>query len=147
MKFYYRPIIFIQGLKGLHAGTMILYYLLFVVMKVRLILISTSNVLYCNATLAYHHHVLRSIKQNKITTYPNGQMKMYSDWYAYAHVINCTFIFKCVTNGHTSKISYLMESVFDVVHLYIRKILCYDTPNLSTQYPSCSSLFISSFVY
>ena len=40
-----------------------------------------------------------------------------------------------------------MEGVFDVVHLYIRKILCYDTPNLSTQYPSCSSLFISSFVY
>ena len=40
-----------------------------------------------------------------------------------------------------------MEDVFDVVHLYIRKILCYDTPNLSTQYPSCSSLFISLFVY
>ena len=36
---------------------------------------------------------------------------------------------------------------FDVVHMYIRKILCYDTPNLSTHYPSYSSLFISSFVY
>ena len=65
MNFYYRPIILIQGLKGPHAGTMILCYLLFVVMKVRLIIISTSNVLYCNATLAYHHHVLRSIKQTK----------------------------------------------------------------------------------
>ena len=72
---------------------------------------------------------------------------MYSDCYAYAHAINCTFIFKCVTYDHTSKISYLMEDVFDVVHLYIRKILHYDTPNLSTQYPSCSSLFISLFVY
>ena len=30
----------------------------------------------------------------------------------------------------------LMEGVFYVVHLYMRKILCYDTPNLSTQYPS-----------
>ena len=55
-------------------------------------------------------------------------------------------IFKCVTYDHTSKIGY-MEGVFDVVHLYIPKIPCYDTPNLSTQYPSCSSLFISSFVY
>ena len=87
-------------------------------------------------------HVLRSIKQTKITTYSNGQMQMYSEC-----IVNCTFIFKCVTYDHTSKICYLMEGVFDVVHLYIRKILCYDTPNLSTQYPSCSSLFISSFVY
>ena len=101
--------------------------------------------MYCNATLAYHHHVLRSIKQTKITTYSNGQM--YSDCYAYAHAINCTFIFKCVTYDHTSKICYLMDGVFDVLHLYIRKILCYNTPNLSTQYPSCSSLFISLFVY
>ena len=45
------------------------------------------------------------------------------------------------------KICYLMEGIFDVVHLYIRKILCYDTPNLSTQYPSCSTLFIILFVY
>ena len=74
-------------------------------------------------------------------------MQMYSDCYAYAHAINCMFIFKCITYGHTSKISYLLEGVFDVVHLYIRKILCYDTRNLSTQYPSCSSLFISSFIY
>ena len=147
MRFCYRPIILIQGLKGPHAGTMILYYLLFVVMQVRLILISTSNVLYCKTTLAYHHHVLRSIKQTKITTYSNGQMQMYSDCYACAHAINYTFIFKCVTYDHTSKIGYLMEGVFNVVHLYIRKILCYDMPNLSTQYPSCSSLFISSFVY
>ena len=101
MNFYYRPIILIQGLKGPHAETKILYYLLCVVMKVRLIIISTSNVLYCNATLAYHHHVLRSIKQTKITTYSNGKIQMYSDCYAYAHAINCTFIFKCVTYDHT----------------------------------------------
>ena len=66
---------------------------------------------------------------------------MYSDCYAYAHAINCTFIFKCVTYDHTSKICYLMEGVFHVVHLYIRKILCYDTPNLSTQYPSAVVYF------
>ena len=146
MKFYYRPIILIQGMKGPHAGIMILYYLLFVVMQVRLILISTSNVLYCNATLAYHHHVLRSIKQTKITTYSNGQMPMYSDYYACALAINCTFIFKCVTYDHTSKIGYL-EGVFDVVHLYILKILCYNMPNLSTQYPSCSSYKFVCILY
>ena len=39
MNFYYRSIILIQGLKGFHAGTMIFYYLLFVVMKVRLIIV------------------------------------------------------------------------------------------------------------
>ena len=117
MNFYYRSIIFIQGLKGPHAGTMILCYLLFVVMKVRLIIISTSNVLYCNATLTYHHHVLRSIKQAKITTYSNEQT--YSNCYAYAHAINCTFIFKYLTYGHTSKMCYFMEDLFDVVHLYI----------------------------
>ena len=61
-------------------------------------------------------------------------MKFYyrpiSDCYACAHAINCTFIFKYVTYDHTSKIGYLMEGVFEV-----------------TQYPSCSSLLISLFVY
>ena len=94
----------------------------------------------------------KSAKNNRLNTFVllAINMKYYyrpiSDCYACAHAINCTFIFKCVTYDHTSKIGYLMEGIFDVVHLYILKILCYDTHNLSTQYPSCS-LFISSFVY
>ena len=76
--------------KGSCAGTMKLCYFLFVVMNVRLIMVSTSKVLYCNATVDYHH-VMRSLKETKITTYSNEQM--YSNCYAYAHAINCRFMF------------------------------------------------------
>ena len=78
----------------------------------------------------------KPVKNNRLNTFVllAINMKFYyrpiSDCYACAHAINCTFIFKYVTYDHTSKICYLMEGVFEV-----------------TQYPSCSSLLISLFVY